>query len=137
MKLYKAQWVRDGDYDDEVDWEAFVHEPEGWHEHCLAKWGEHRPFFFPSDRRIYRSRSSAQERVDLINRWGGSAVLVECDVDWVPVEVANEHRRRARVQGRIERLRSEIERLERTRGSALGRALAAVEDHRDIAAVAS
>ena len=74
--------------------------PAGWDEHCLEVWGEPREFFMPSDRPIYRSRSSAQARVDLINRWGGKAVLLETTTDWTPVEVANRQRKIQRLEAR-------------------------------------
>jgi hypothetical protein len=68
-------------------------------------------FFWPSTDRIYRSRSSAQHRVDLINRWGGAAILVETDTDWQPVTVANARRRNARRRAQIARLREQANRL--------------------------
>lgn len=115
-RLYKAQYVEhDEDFSDDFD--EFEPEyvpmpdPEGWAEYCLEKWGEHKPFFWPSDRPIYRSRSSAQARVDLINRWGGDAVLVECDVTWTPTAVANARRARVRREARIRRLEAEVGRL--------------------------
>lgn len=124
MKLYKAQDTAPDaadDYEDEdgffdaVAWDerkSPVTEadgaPEGWDQHCLDVWGGPHEFFIPSDRKIYRSRSSAHERVDLINRWGGHAVLVEADVDWVPVELANRRRKAARLKDRRDRLRHQL-----------------------------
>lgn len=126
MRLYKAQ-----DVSGQVDWTGSEIEsmedtwalgdqapkteaegaPEGWDEHCRQTWGEPHPFFIPSDRPIYRSRSSAQHRVDLINRWGGAAILVEADVDWQPVTVANARRRNARKRAQINRLRERANRI--------------------------
>jgi hypothetical protein len=121
MRLYKAQDVTPecaaDEYEDEdgifdaIAWDERKSPtteaegaPAGWDQHCLDVWGEPHEFFIPSDRRIYRSRSSAQERVDLINRWGGHAVLVEADVDWVPVTEANRRRKRARLKAKAQRL---------------------------------
>ena len=121
MKLYKAQNVAaEQDEADEYTvrdddgfgpWTEVAGAPEGWDAYCQEKWGEEREFFIPSDRPIYRSRSSAQARVNLINRWGGSAVLVEADVDWVPVEVANARRRNKRRLDRAAKLQREALKL--------------------------
>lgn len=122
MRLYKAQNVPDPRDEIEGDWMEWVPEdeapqteadgaPKGWDAYCMEKWGEPMPFHFPSDRPIYRSRSSAQARVDLINRWGGAAILVETEVDWQPVVVANARRRDARKRAKIARLRERAARL--------------------------
>ncbi|MDU3273367.1 MAG: hypothetical protein E7D41_08305 [Cutibacterium sp.] len=69
----------------------------------------------PSTSRVYRSRSSAQDRVDLVNRWGGNATLVEADVEWVPSDEARRRRRlaaldkkRAEVAARLEEIDKQI-----------------------------
>ena len=122
MKLYKAQDVAPQVDDDEFidDYISLAEStpsteeegaPEGWDAYCLEKWGEPREFFFPSDRKIYRSRSAAQMRVDIINRWGGSAILVEADVNWVPVAEANRRRKQARIEQAIERKSAEVGKL--------------------------
>lgn len=117
MKLYKATYVPCG-LEDADDWtyedEASMPDPEGWADHCQAMWGEYRPFFPPSDRKLYRSRSAAQARVDLINRWLGpdAAVLEEGSIAFEPVALANLRRSIARRQARIDKLRAEIARLE-------------------------
>lgn len=121
MRLYKAH-ILPVDYD--LPWELSLAlttppsteadgAPAGWDAHCLDVWGEPRPFFVPSDRPIYRSRSSAQRRVDLINRWAGAdtAILVETETEWVHTAAANERRRRERNAARIERLREQIRSL--------------------------
>ena len=118
MKLYKATYVHTSDAHDVDDWtreeEAHMPDPEGWAEHCEQLWGEYRPFFAPTARNLYRSRSSAQGRVNLINRWfgDGAAILEEADVEFIPVAQANVRRARARRQARIDKLRAEIARLE-------------------------
>lgn len=119
-RLYKAQDVFTDDEIESDNWVEFVDPnptteaegaPEGWDEYCLDKWGEPREFFVPSDRPIYRSRSSAQARVDLINRWGGTAVLVECTPEWVPVSEANRRRKQRAIQDRIDALHQKISAL--------------------------
>ncbi|WP_334153035.1 hypothetical protein [Microbacterium sp.] len=121
-RLYKAQYVYD-DLDPELDY-AMQHfddyEPEGWREYAIEKWGEdcdrwddgYQPFFMPSDDRIYRSRSAAQARVNLINRWGGTAVLMECTPVWDTVSAANARRENDRILRRVERKYAEIAALE-------------------------
>lgn len=119
MRLYKAQYVRTDDY--EIDEFGFGEwgfgpgdAPEGWDDYSLGRWGEIREFFPPSDRPVYRSRSAAQARVDLINRWlgEGAAVLAEAEPVWVSVAEANANRARSRREARIGKLRAEIARLE-------------------------
>lgn len=59
------------------------------------------------------TRSAAQRRVDLINRWfgDGAAVLLETTCNWVPVADANARRAHVRRQARIDKLRAQIEAL--------------------------
>lgn len=129
-RLYKAEWVHEDGIELE-DWEHELfeagfqsqQEPAGWREYALKAWpdgprpGEHwpnghKPFFWPSTDRIFRSRSAAQRRVDIINWWGGRAVLVECTPHWETVSAANARRHRARVAERVERKRAELAALE-------------------------
>ena len=125
-RLYKA-WDRPTEEDEAAELEEFASvwdveitppptteaegAPEGWDAHCLEVWGEPHEFFIPSDRPIYRSRSAAQNRVDLINRWGGNAVLVETETDWIPVSKANKRRRNQRRSARTKKLYAQIEAL--------------------------
>ena len=115
MRLYKAEYV-ETDIDDEWDEETSetFPDPEGWAEHCGWMWGEYKPFFPPSSRPIYRSRSAAQRRVDLINRWfgEGTAVVMEATVNWVPLAEAKEHRRLQRVAARVAKLRRLADEIE-------------------------
>ncbi len=105
------------------EWYAFedtTWEPEEWPEYVLAnqlidrreteRQGHtvYMSFCWPSTDRIYKSRSSAQARVDLIEMWGGKAVLLETTTDWTPVEVANRRRAQERLQARISRKQSEL-----------------------------
>lgn len=92
--------------------------PDGWQDYARQQWpdgitldGKHYdevPFFWPSTDRLYRARSSAQARVDMITRWGGKAVVVESDLHWRTVATANAERAEARKQKRIARLEAEI-----------------------------
>lgn len=119
-RLYKAQDVFTDDENEPDNWVEFVEPnptteaegaPEGWDEYCRDKWGEPREFFVPSDRPIYRSRSAAQARVDLINRWGGNAVLVECTPEWLPVSEANRRRKVQAMQARIAAAQARLDAL--------------------------
>lgn len=121
MRLYKAEYVETDAADewDEETSETFP-DPEGWAEHCQELWGVYRPFFPPTARPIYRSRSAAQRRVDLINRWlgHGTAVLAEADVRWTPTADANARRAHTRKLVKIAKLRAQIADLEAERPAA-------------------
>lgn len=121
--MYKAEWVDrepDGDWDHEIDaWVTESPEPAGWREYALEVWGaeprdgEHwpngyKPFFWPNTDKIFRSRSSAQARVDIINHWGGRAVLVECTPEWMTVSAANAQRKAKRLKAKRARVLEEL-----------------------------
>ena len=132
QKLYMAVWVdhpHDAHEQDEfgifptdyVDYQE--PEPAGWREYALDRWGDaepeherwpngYKPFFWPKTDVPYKSRSTAQKRVDIINYWGGNAVVVECTPKWEPVAVANARRAAERHQKRIDRKRAELAALE-------------------------
>lgn len=58
-----------------------------WEEHCqLMDWEPGTPFFMPSSGRLYKTREAAQGRADLINRWGGDAVVMATRAVWVELE---------------------------------------------------
>ena len=98
----------EGAFDVNEDWE-----PEGWAEYSDNEFGNYMPFFWPSQSKIYRSRSSAQSKVDIVRMWGGEAVILEAELsEFVPIEVANARRKRARTSVRIEKLRQKIAELE-------------------------
>lgn len=121
QRLYKAAIV-ELPGDGLEDWERELlgpYEPEGWREYALMAWpdgpreGEvwpdgHKPFFWPSTDRIFRSRSSAQARVDIINHWGGRAVLVECTPEWMTVSAANAQRKAKRLKAKRARVLEEL-----------------------------
>ncbi|SNS42847.1 hypothetical protein SAMN06309944_0214 [Micrococcales bacterium KH10] len=122
MRLYKARYVgKAATMFNNMSLNEWP-EPEGWREYAIDKWGKdftrwtngYKPFFLPSDQPIYRSRSAAQNRVNLINRWlgEGSAILVETDTNWMPTADANRIRKAQRKSVRIAKLKAEIARLE-------------------------
>ncbi len=134
QKLYMAVWVHDDSaeydecYHDDASCTCFEREPnpEGWEEYALAngivdETGAARDFFWPKTDVPYKSRSSAQYRVNAINRWGGNAVVVECTPVWEPVDAANARRAAARINARIEKKRAELAALEAQHDAALGR----------------
>lgn len=130
QRLYKAEWVHEGVTEELEEWEQELFdsgfqdqsEPQGWREYALEQWpdgpreGEHwpngyKPFFWPATDRIFRSRSAAQRRVDIINRWGGKAEVVECTPVWESVAAANARRAEGRLQKRIDAKRAELDAL--------------------------
>ena len=88
-------------------------EPEGWREHCIDLWGEHRPFFWPSQKKMYRSRSSARDKQAIVEHWGGKAVILVAEVgEFRDVEEVAAERVRARRQAKIDKLQAQIDALE-------------------------
>lgn len=133
-RLYKAAYVIDEEqiWDDDIEMygDGYVFRvdanptteaegaPEGWDAYCEDKWGEPHEFFVPSDRPIYRSRSAAKDRVDLINRWGGKAVLMECTPEWTTVEQANARRKLDRLNERVKAAEDQLSAVVDQRDSA-------------------
>lgn len=128
QRLYMAVWVTDDEGDAVVDTDTMPWvsagrhelEPAGWREYALDMFGTvpavgevwpngHKPFFWPKTGVPYMSRSSAQRRVDIINRWGGKAVLLECTPEWVTVADANASRERRRIHDRITKLQDALQ----------------------------
>lgn len=114
-----AEEDRDG-----VTWIGFYKgfTPQGWEEYAVEQWPNYeevidgvvhyvKPFFWPSTDKVFRSRSAAQARVDLINRWGGNAVLVECTPEWLPVTEANRRRKVQAMQARIAAAQARLDAL--------------------------
>lgn len=125
-RLYMAAWVDTGEEyvecEDHFACDCFepAPEPAGWREYALDMFGTvpavgevwpngHKPFFWPKTGVPYMSRSSAQRRVDIINRWGGKAVLLECTPEWVTVADANASRERRRIHDRITKLQDALQ----------------------------
>lgn len=125
QRLYMAVWVQDESaeheecYHDDIECSCFVPEPdpEGWVEFALAndivdENGVARRFFWPKTNVPYKARSSAQARVNAINRWGGRAVVMECTPVWETVEAANARRRIERLESRRDRIEAELSAVE-------------------------
>ncbi|WKT89789.1 hypothetical protein QYR02_02425 [Microbacterium maritypicum] len=116
-RLYTVAWIYDNTNDEPYDLEDELEDaqradPDGWAEFCEAKWGEYKPFFWPSTKRIYRSRSAAVERAALINHWGGNVVVLECTPEWVTLAHAQRQREIDTKRKRLEVLRGKIGTLE-------------------------
>lgn len=134
-----AEEVRDGE-----NWVGLYKgfTPKGWEEYALDKWPDYeevidgvvhyvKPFFWPDTDKVFRSRSAAQYRVDLIERWGGQAVLLECDPDWVPVAQANRLRKIERLEARAARAEEQAREL-RTLAALHAQIVYAAEHHPDL-----
>lgn len=125
QRLYMAVHVEEAE--PLADWEIELlgatapSDPDGWTEFCDEMWGEYKPFFFPKTGVPYRSRSAAQRRVDIINRWGGKAEVLVCEPVWEPLEVVKKRRERERVTARIKKKQAELNALyyERDGGQAV------------------
>lgn len=89
--------------------------PEGWDEHvayCAEQgelWAMNCTYFFwPSTDKFYRSRSSAQEKVAIVERWGGEARILEAEVGaFVPTTEENAIRKHNRTTARARKLREQ------------------------------
>lgn len=93
--------------------------PEGWAEHTAEmaleghRWAQNSPaFFWPSEDKHYRSRSSAAGKAAIVERWGGQARILEAEVSlFVPVEDANRRRKAHRDAKRAAKLRATADRI--------------------------
>lgn len=93
--------------------------PEGWEEYVAeriaegANWKPDQHFFWPSESKMYQSRSSAQEKVNIVRHWGGDARILEAELsEFIPIEEANRRRKQKRTQAQINRLLAKIAELE-------------------------
>ncbi|WP_137771906.1 MULTISPECIES: hypothetical protein [unclassified Microbacterium] len=119
-RLYTVAWIYDDTNDEPYDLESELEDvqradPEGWAEFCDEKWGEYKPFFWPSTKRIYRSRSAAMERAALINHWGGNVIVLECTPEWVPLAQAQ---RKREIRAHLKRLEALHRKLDATQAAA-------------------
>lgn len=81
-----------------------------WIVFCLEKWGKVIDYFNPSEDRLYKSRSSALDKVRIVEFYGGEAQLLEAEVSpFLPVEMMNARRKRHRDSVRIEKLQAKID----------------------------
>lgn len=77
-----------------------------WSRFAAEMWGDaDKPFFLPDENKVFRSRSSAKERVDIAERWGFEAVVLECEPQWIEVGEAARRRKASRDKRRAEALR--------------------------------
>ncbi|MBD3778502.1 MAG: hypothetical protein IE923_04455 [Micrococcales bacterium] len=122
MKLYTVEIVdypRDGEGGfwtsrDAIDMEWV---PDGWltdpeqRAEWIARHGDDR-FFWPRTGVVYKSRSAAQARADLIASYGAKAVVLVAEPQWKSLADAKAERETARRQKRIADLRERIAALE-------------------------
>lgn len=87
--------------------------PECWESSPLSKDKDGNPveFYWPSTNRTYASRSSATERAALIESYGATAVVLETEAVWVPLEEAAANRKKERDGARIQKLEAKIEQI--------------------------
>lgn len=87
------------------------------HAQWVDEFGADKEYFNPSESKLYRSRSSARDKVKIVERWGGKARILEAEVsEFIPVEEANLRRKQQRAQQRIDKLRAEIDRIRHESG---------------------
>lgn len=78
-----------------------------WLDFCVERWGKTLDYFNPSDDRLYRSRSSVKEKVNIVEFYGGQARILEAEVsEFVPVEQANARRKTNAMRNRADKLQS-------------------------------
>lgn len=79
---------------------------EAWRAHAEEAWGDPgKEFFLPDEGKVFRSRSSARERVEIVRRWGGDAEVLECEPQWIEVGEAARRRKASRDKQRADALR--------------------------------
>ena len=79
------------------------------HAQWVDEFGADKEYFNPSESKLYRSRSSARDKVKIVERWGGKARILEAEVsEFIPVEEANQRRKNERNQARIRKLQDQI-----------------------------
>lgn len=83
-----------------------------WVGFCLEKWGKTLDYFNPSEDRFYKSRSSALDKVRIVEFYGGEAQILEAEVSpFVPVAEMNALRKRRRDNVRIAKLQARIDEI--------------------------
>lgn len=86
---------------------------EEWSRHAEEVWGDpDKAFFLPRENKIFLSRSSAQERVNIVRAWGGDAEVLEATPAWVEAGEASRRRKAARDQKRAAKLRAQADLLD-------------------------
>lgn len=67
--------------------------PIGWAKYAEQHFGDaNKGFFWPKTDGVWKSRSTAKRRVDMIERWGGKATVLEAEAEFIPVAEANAKR---------------------------------------------
>src|SRR5690625_1057717 len=120
MRLYKIEILQSAvTVHVPVEWEQGVFvgctrlADDELHAQWVDEFGADKEYFNPSESKLYRSRSSARDKVRAVERWGGKARILEAEVsEFIPVEEANLRRKRERDQARIEKLRQKIAEIE-------------------------
>lgn len=100
--------------------------PAGWKEwvdEAADDWGrewakrcrdEGYPFFWPSEKRTYQTKETAESKAWAVRRWGGKAIVLEAEVgEFIEVEAAKRNRQQAKDMAKAEKLRAKAEMLRR------------------------
>lgn len=88
----------------DIDWAR-------WREFCMDVYGEEREFFLPSQRKVWRSRTSASDRVKAVRSWGGDAEVLVCHPGWETVAAYNKRKGRAKKLDKIATLQFQLDKL--------------------------
>lgn len=116
MRLYKIEILQSPEtVRVPVEWEPHVLvgftrlADDELHAQWVDEFGADKEYFNPSESKLYRSRSSARDKVKAVERWGGRARILEAEVsEFVPIEEANQRRKNERNQARIRKLQDQI-----------------------------
>ena len=116
MRLYKIEILQSPEtVRVPVEWEPGVFvgftrlADDELHAQWVDEFGADKEYFNPSESKLYRSRSSARDKVKAVERWGGQARIMEAEVsEFIPVEEANQRRKNERNQARIRKLQDQI-----------------------------
>lgn len=98
--------------------------PEGWEEYIdemADNWGqmwakrardEDYNFFWPSEKRTYKTKESAESKAWAVRKWGGQAIVLEAEVgEFVDVEEVKRRQKEAKDLARAEKLRTKAHEL--------------------------
>ncbi len=100
-RLYKIRVIESDepdDFDYDEPWESDPN-PPGWREYAQQhpRIPDDADFFIPRKAwGIFRSRSSAKDKLAYFTRWGIEAEIVECTPAWESIPAANARRARER-----------------------------------------
>lgn len=98
--------------------------PAGWKEYIdemADNWGqmwakrsrdEDYTFFWPSEKRTYKTKESAESKAWAVRKWGGTAVVLVAEVgEFVDVEEVKRRQKEAKDLARAEKLRAKANEL--------------------------